>query len=396
MGKRMWALALAWCLLTAGAGRAAELSRGLPDGAMVEGVPVELTAVSALLMEVDSGQIIFEKNADERRAVASVVKIMTILLVIEAVEDGRIALTDEVTVSPNAAGMGGSQVLLDAGEKQTVDVLLKSAVVGSANDAAVALAEHMDGAVSAFVQRMNDRARALGMMDTHFVNATGLPAEGQYTTARDVAVMARALFSHPMYYRYSTVWMDEVIHESGRATSLTNTNRLIRLYDGCDGGKTGSTGEAGYCLAATAKRGEMRLLAVVLGASSGKERFSEAAGMLDYGFAGFRRYQVAREGERVRGEMPVAGGAAPGVELALAEDFTVLLRKGEEGGIELVPHLPDALTAPVRAGEIVGSVDVMQGERLLRRVAVAAVADVPRAGFSHAFSRVRKHWGVGT
>ena len=219
-----------------------------------ERAPVSLECKSALLMEASSGQIIFETNADEKRPVASVVKIMTILMCLEAVDSGRVSLDDRVTISKNASGMGGSQVLLDTGEVQTLDVLLKSTVVGSANDAAVAIAEHLYGSQELFVKQMNARAQALGMKDTVFVNCTGLPAQGQHTTARDVARMAAALFGHELYYKYAGIWMDKVDHGDGRVTDLTNTNRLIRFYDGCDGGKTGSTNEAGYCIAATARQ----------------------------------------------------------------------------------------------------------------------------------------------
>lgn len=361
-------------------------------GPMEETLPIEMTCASALLMEPDSGQIIFEENADERRPVASVTKIMSILLTIEAVEEGRIALEDSVVVSANAAGMGGSQVLLDAGEIQTVDVLLKSMIVGSANDATVALAEHIAGSVRGFVERMNERAGQLGMADTQFVNATGLPAEGQYTTARDVARMAAELARHELYYRYSTIWLDEVVHESGRTTSLTNTNRLIRLYEGCDGLKTGSTNEAGYCMAASAKRGDMRLIAVVLGANSGKERFAIASEMLDYGFANYSRYPVAERGARIRGGLPVTGGSDDWIELALDEDMTLLLKRGGERMVELVPELPDSVAAPIRRGESVGNVKVLLGERVVGRIPVVAAESVARRRFIDGLKMVLRRW----
>lgn len=389
MWRRLCAACAALCmLLCARPACAASLS----EGAMVEGVPVTLSCVSALLAEPESGQVLFEMNADERRPVASVTKIMTILLALEAVEEGRIALDDPVAISEYAAGMGGSQVLLDPGERQTVDVLLKSTIVGSANDAAVALAEHIAGSAALFVDRMNERAEQLGMKDTRFVNATGLPAEGQYTTARDVARMSMELIRHETYFRYSGVWLDEVIHNSGRATTLTNTNRLIRLYDGCDGIKTGSTKEAGYCMAATAVRGGMRLIAVVLGAPSGSERFEAARQMMDFGFAGYRRYPVAQKGARIRGELPVRGGSAQSVPLELDGDLTLLLEKGEESQVSLSPNLPEWADAPVRRGDRVGSVDVLLGERLLARLPVAAAQDVPRQSLWDCWRRVKQNW----
>ena len=364
----------------------------LSVGPMEEKPPFEMECAAALLVEPDSGQIIFEKNADERRAVASVTKIMSILLVIEAIEEGRMTLQDRVVISANAAGMGGSQVLLDAGEIQTVDVLLKSMIVGSANDATVALAEHTAGSVQVFVDRMNQRARELNMQDTRFVNATGLPAEGHYTTARDVARMAIELVKHDLYYEYSTVWLDEVVHNSGRTTSLTNTNRLIRLYEGCDGVKTGSTNEAGYCMAATAQRGDMRLVAVVLGADTGKERFNIASEMMDYGFANYRRYPVTEKGTRIRGELPVTGGSDDFVALELDEDLVLLLHRGEEEAVSLKANLPGQASAPVEKGEVVGSVDVLVSERIVGRVRVVAAESVGRRGFMDGLSEVLERW----
>ncbi len=357
-----------------------------------ERAPVSLECKSALLMEASSGQIIFETNADEKRPVASVVKIMTILMCLEAVDSGRVSLDDRVTISKNASGMGGSQVLLDTGEVQTLDILLKSTVVGSANDAAVAIAEHLYGSQELFVKQMNARAQALGMKDTVFVNCTGLPAQGQHTTARDVARMAAALFGHDLYYKYAGIWMDKVDHGDGRVTDLTNTNRLIRFYDGCDGGKTGSTNEAGYCIAATARRSGMRLIAVVLGGSSGKKRFACAEKMFDHGFANYRLLTAAERGTRVRGEMPVTGGSLDSVPLALDGDLTLLMNKAEAAEIELKPNLPPSVAAPVAAGDEIGSVDILLNGRTIARIPVAAADSVARQGFPDAWRRLWEGW----
>lgn len=357
-----------------------------------ERAPVSLECKSALLMEASSGQIIFETNADEKRPVASVVKIMTILMCLEAVDSGRVSLDDRVTISKNASGMGGSQVLLDTGEVQTLDILLKSTVVGSANDAAVAIAEHLYGSQELFVKQMNARAQALGMKDTVFVNCTGLPAQGQHTTARDVARMAAALFGHELYYKYAGIWMDKVDHGDGRVTDLTNTNRLIRFYDGCDGGKTGSTNEAGYCIAATARRGGMRLIAVVLGGSSGKKRFACAEKMFDHGFANYRLLTAAERGTRVRGEMPVTDGSLDSVPLALDGDLTLLMNKAEAAEIELKPNLPPSVAAPVAAGDEIGSVDILLNGRTIARIPVAAAGSVARQGFPDAWRRLWEGW----
>lgn len=364
----------------------------LSVGPVEETAPFDTDCVSALLVEPDSGQIIFEKNADEKRAAASVTKIMTILLAVEAIENGRISLTDRVVISANAAGMGGSQVLLDAGETQTVDVLMKSIIVGSANDASVAMAEHIAGSAQVFVDRMNERARELDMTDTHFVNTTGLPAQGQHTTARDVARMSIELMKHDLYYRYSSIWLDEVVHESGRRTSLTNTNRLIRLYDGCDGGKTGSTNEAGYCISATARRGDMRLIAVVLGADTGKERFQIASEMMEYGFANYRRYPVTERGARIRGELPVSGGGRDSVPLELNDDLTLLLKRGDEEEVELRANLPESVSAPVAKGDLIGSVDVLVRERVVGRARVVAAESIGRRRFVDGLNDVLRQW----
>ena len=249
-------------------------------------VPISISSPSAILTEASTGRVIFEKNADERRPVASVTKVMTILLTLEAIDGETIGKNDKVIVSPRAQSMGGSQAYLDAGSAYTVAELLKSVIIASANDSAVALAEYIAGAEEAFVARMNERAQELGLTNTHYVNCTGLPAQGHYMSARDVAKLSSELDRHPRYYEYSTVWMDEIAHKGGCKTQLTNTNRLVRFYTGCDGYKTGSTNEARYCMSATAKKDGMRLIAVVLGANAGQTRFDEARAMLEYGFAG--------------------------------------------------------------------------------------------------------------
>lgn len=402
--RKMLCLALALMLLVPAAGNA-ELTLMTPAptpapaappalsaAPLLETPPIELPCAAAILVEPQSGQVLFAQNTDTPRPVASVTKVMTILLALEALSQGRVSLEDEFSISQAAAGMGGSQVLLDVGEVQPFSVLLKSAIVGSANDASVAIAEALYGSESVFVERMNERARELGLTDTHFVNCTGLPAEGQQTTARDVAVMTMAMLSYPTYFDFSTVWLDEVDHGDGRITQLTNTNKLIRLYDGCDGGKTGSTNEAGYCISATAERGGMRLIAVVLGADTGSERFDIASEMLDYGFAHYRLYPVAQEGTKVRGELPVTGGDSAGVPLVLGGALTLLIQKGEEQGIQLVPDLPESVEAPIAAGQEVGGVEVVVAGRAVARIPVLAAREVTAKGLKNALSRVLRAW----
>ena len=367
----------------------------ISEGALRESLPFDVPCGAALLCEQESGQVIWEMNADAPRPVASVTKLMTILLTLEELDAGRLELGEERVISAEAAGMGGSQVLLDVGERQTVGQLLKAMVVGSANDAAVALAEAMYGSEAACVAEMNRRAKALGMAETVFMNCTGLPAEGQHTTARDVAAMSRAVFGHELYYDYSGVWMEDFDHGDGRVTQLVNTNRLIRLMDGCDGGKTGSTGEAGYCVSATAKRGDMRLVAVALGAGSGKERFAIARKLLEYGFANYRRYPVAARGTRVRGALPVTGGRQDGVALMLDGDLTLLVEKGGESGVALVPELPGSVPAPVEAGQAVGSVTVTLEGRPVARIPVVTCERVEAKGIGGGLRRILEMWTAG-
>ena len=241
---------------------------------------------------------------------------------------------------------------------------------------------------------MNARAEQLGMEHTHYVNCTGLPAEGQRTTARDVARLSAAVFSHENYYDFSRIWLDEVDHGDGRVTQLTNTNKLIRLYDGCDGGKTGSTSEAGYCVSATAKRGGMRLIAVVLGAPSGSERFDAAAEMLDYGFANYRLYPVAQRGAKIRGQMPVTGGEQSGVSLALDGELTLLVAKGDEQSVQLSPNLPESLAAPVDAGDPAGTVDVIVDGKTVASIPVVSMEAVAGRGIRPALQRFWQNWAM--
>ena len=242
---------------------------------------------STFLMDIASGQILKEENADEQMPVASIVKLMTILLTLEQIEQEKISLDDNVVVSENAAGMGGSQVFIENGGNYKLEDLLKSVIVASANDASVAIAEYIAGSEDNFVRLMNQKAKELNLQNTNYCNCTGLPAVGQFSSARDVAIVLKNVLAYPQYYEYSTIWIDKLIHSNNRITELVNTNKLIRYYKGCDGGKTGSTNEAGYCLAATAKRGDMRLIGVVLGAENAKARFASTSDLLNYGFNNF-------------------------------------------------------------------------------------------------------------
>lgn len=354
--------------------------------------PITLTSPSAILCEASTGQVIFEKNADERRPVASVNKVMTILLTLEAVDEGRVSLEDQVTVSPRAASMGGSQAFLDAGERYKLRELLKTVIVASANDSAVALAEHLAGTEESFVRLMNTRAEELGLTNTHYANCTGLPAQEHYTTARDVAKLSAQLDLHPIYYRYSTIWMDEIKHRGGRVTSLTNTNRLIRFYPGCDGYKTGSTNEARYCVSATAKKEGMRLIAVVLGTPAGQTRFDEARAMLEYGFANVQLVTPIAQGQALNMTVPVRLGGRDEVSVLSGGTCSLLERRGEKNALSLEAALVEKVNAPVYAGDVLGEIRVKRGDEVVAVVPAVAGEDVQLPGMVDALIRIRDHF----
>lgn len=357
-----------------------------------DGLPIEITSPAVILAEAETGTVIFEKNADERREVASITKLMTALLVFEALEDNDIALTDQVTVSQRAAAMEGSQALLDADTDYKLEDLLRTMIMASANDSAVALAEYLAGTEENFVQRMNERAQALGMDDTHYVNCTGYPQEGQYTTARDVMTLSCEVSRHPAYHTYASVWVDTLVHPSGRTTDLTNTNRLVRFYEGCDGFKTGSTDAAKYCVSATAEKNGMRLIAVVLGCENSQTRFNEARSMLEYGFATYQRTTIARKGDALGEQLKVNRGSAESVDLLLGSGLSMLLRNGQASQLKMELVIPESIDAPVEAGQVVGFVRVLLGETVVAKLNVVAASAVPLPGFIEDFFRIINAW----
>lgn len=352
----------------------------------------DLQTPSYLLMEASTGQVILEQNADETRPVASVTKLMTLLLVLEALDAGTVSLTDSIVCSSNAAGMGGSQALLDAGSAYPLEDLLKSTIVASANDSAVALAEHLAGTEANFVERMNRRAAELGLTQTVYQNCTGLPAEGQHTTARDVANLSRQLGRHPLYYQYSTLWMDTLEHPGGRTTDLVNTNRLVRFFEGCDGYKTGSTDEARYCISATAQKDGMRLIAVLLGTPASQTRFNEARKLLEYGFSTYRLLPVCQAGDALGEEVSVARGSADTVGAAAGAGMTLLIRRGEESSVSLQVALPEEVQAPVAKGDTLGELRVLKDGNLIATLPATASEDVGLPGYLEALLRILQAW----
>jgi len=352
----------------------------------------EFTAKSALLIDYDSGQILFEKNSKNHLPIASMVKLMTILLTLEAIDNGQLELTQEVVASKNASGMGGSQVFIDANSEYTVEELLKSAIVASANDAAVALAETICGSENEFVQLMNTRASQLKMDDTNYVNATGLPAPNNYSCALDVSTVTREVLKHDIYYDYSGIWMDSLTHKSGRVTELVNTNRLIKYYQGCDGGKTGSTSEAKYCVSATAEKNNLRLISVILGADSGAIRFSEAASLFDYGFANFESKAVFTKGEEIV-DLEIDSANIKSFKPIVAKDCRILSKKNEKKEI-VVKFEFDKTKAPMKVNEKIGTAYVIRNGIVVDEVDVLAPYDINKSTIFDSIKVITKHWTI--
>ncbi len=354
-----------------------------------------LHSKSALLMDADTGTILYEQNSNEELPPASVTKIMTMLLIYEAEKEGKFAWTDSVQVSAHATSMGGSQVYLEEGEIQTAADLTKCIAIASANDAAVAMAEFVAGSEEAFVEKMNARAKALGMVHTHFVNACGLDADGHLTTAHDIALMSRELIRNfPEIKEYTTTWQDTIIHHTRRGDSefgLTNTNKLIRWYDGATGLKTGSTGNALYCLSGTAEKDGLSLIAVVMAAPDYKTRFREVMQLLDYGFANYT-LEKGREQGYIMGAVPVSKGEKVEVDAAIAQEISVLVQKGAESTWETETKLLPALEAPVEKGTKLGELIYLKDGTEIQRVDLVAAEDIPRVGMEQMLERLLMHW----
>lgn len=343
-----------------------------------------LDAPSALLMEKQTGTVLFAKDEHTPREPASVTKVMTLLLTMEAIDSGALSYDDTVTGSAHAASMGGSQIWLKEGEQMRVEELIKAVCVVSGNDAAVALGEHLAGSEEAFVVRMNERAKELGMNDTHFVNCTGLPADGHVTSAYDIALMSRELiWHHPDIRRFTTIWMDSL--RDGQSM-LVNTNKLIRFYPGATGLKTGSTSSAKYCISATAEKDGMELIAVVLGGSTSDKRFSDAKVLLNYGFASYSLVTVTPESPLPA--IPVTLGTQKTVQSVLSPDNALLLEKNRAGGLTQSLTLPESVEAPIEAGEPLGTLDIFSSDgTLLVSLPLLAGESVARVTWWQLFCR---------
>lgn len=387
--KRLLALALCFVLAAALCMPAAAepLAAGrfaLPD--------FDVPCRAAVLIDLDSGTVLYEKEPDTPMSIASITKVMTLLLTFEAIDADKVSLQDTVPVSDHAYNMGGSQIWLEPGETFTLEEMIKAICVSSANDAAVAVAEFIGGSEPAFAELMNQKAAALGMTNTTFKNACGLDEAGHLSTARDVAVMSREmLLNHPQITNYTTIWMDTL---RGGATQLLNTNKLLKRYQGVTGLKTGTTSGAGVCISASASRDGLNLLAVVLGAASSAERFDAATALLDYGFANFENV-AAPAPENAPASLPVTGGAEESVELRYAAPEKILVQKGEGAALTAALELPGTLAAPLAEGQQVGTVTVYSGETALGSWPVTAASAVQpmtmRLGFERLLAALTAH-----
>lgn len=361
------------------------LAVNLPSAfATGENTGLSLSCASSILMEKETGTILCEQNSHAKLEPASVTKIMTLLLVMEAVDSGRLSMDDVVTVSAYAAGMGGSQVYLKEGEQMTVSEMIKCVTVVSGNDCAVALAEHLTGSETAFVAQMNQRAKELGMQDTNFVNCTGLPAQGHETSAYDIALMSRELMlNHPSIRQYTTIWMDSI---RDGAFGLTNTNRLVRFYPGTTGLKTGSTDSALYCMSATAERDGMELIAVVMKAPTTAQRFEDAKALLDYGFANYALVNVYPEAPL--SPVDVLLGVVPQVQPQLERNCRLLVKKAEAKLVSTRLSMSQNLEAPVDQGQTLGQLEVYVGDELRDSIPIVSAQQVDRLTVPGIFSRM--------
>ncbi len=355
----------------------------------------DLDIGAAILIDAETGQVIYEKNADKQLPPASITKIMTLLVAMEQIEKGEMSLKDEVTISKLADSMGGSQIFLKAGTRVKLADLLKAVTIASGNDASVAVAEATAGTYGNFVSWMNDRADSLGMENTHFENTTGLPTESgkHYSSARDMATMARELVKHPQILEWASIW-HEMLQLPTRKAVLTNTNKLIRSYPGMDGLKTGHTQEAGFCLAATAARNNMRLISVVLNAETEKEREEVTARLLDYGFNAFNKELIISKGDEVQ-NIEVPNGKKTVTTAQAAEDLYVVVKRGTKDTITKKISIMEKLKAPIKKGKVIGEELIVQEGKVLAKVDLLAVEDIEKAGLLTRIWRSFVNWVGG-
>lgn len=350
----------------------------------------EINAKSAILVDFDSFQVVYEKDASQKLPIASMVKLMTIYLTFKNLEDGNLSYDQKITTSEKASGMGGSQVFIDPYVTYTVNDLLKSVIVSSANDASVALAESISGSEEQFVYLMNQTAKELGMLNTLYCNCTGLPAPNQYSTALDCAIILKNLLSFEDYHKYSSIWMDTLIHPSGRKTELVNTNKLIKYFDGCDGGKTGSTSEAGYCLTASAKRDNTRLISVVIGAKSGSDRFKESINLLNYGFANYQNKELINK-DNIIAELKTKRCKQEFAQVVAIESFYAFDKKGAKSAYDINYELPGEISA-TSVGEIIGNAIVSKEGNVIKVIPLTVKSDIHAMSYKDNLDLILGNW----
>jgi len=348
---------------------------------------LEISAPSAILMDYSSGMILYEKNPDEKLPLASVTKIMTMLLAMEEIYAGRMDYNDIITASAHAKSYGGSTIFLEEGEQMSVQDILKGVAVASGNDAAVALGEHISGTESLFVEKMNKKASELGMTNTNFVNCNGLDADGHYSTARDIAIMSRELMKYDDIFEYTTIWMDSLRNGTFQ---LSNTNKLVKYYDGTTGLKTGSTGKAKFCISATAKRENMHLIAVIMGAETSKERQADASTLLNYGFSTYAVKDVVKSGD-VIAYAKAEKSTRNSVNIIADSDYSFVYKKSDDLNIITKNNLKKT-KVPAKKGEIAGTMDVFAGDTKIAEVKLVYGTDVPKASINYIFKKLFSNW----
>ena len=340
----------------------------------------QISAKAAFLIESYSGQVLFTHNADAHLPIASMTKIATLAVIYDALAEGKITMDDMVMVSERAASMGGSQAFLDAGSEYSVHDLIQSIVVASANDSCVAMAEHIAGSVESFVERMNAMARELGCQNTNFVNCTGLPATGAYSCARDIATLYQKIMQSPHYGDFNQVWMYDLTHPSGRVTGLTNTNKLIRRYQGCLGGKTGFTNEAGHCITVAAKRDNLQPIAVIIGAANSQTRFNESAALLDYACQNFENRLILDTTQPLQ-TIKLNKAVAETVDVYPAHNFYHLVKKGSDSDISIATEIPERVSAPLATTDDIGQIIVTEQGKVLATIPARVATPVPAATY---------------
>ena len=354
--------------------------------------PFEVAAKGAVLIEADTGEVLFQQDCHEELPLASVTKVMTMLLVMEAVDEGKITLEDEVTISERAASMGGSQMYMEFGETHTVEELMRGVAMASANDGCVALAEYVAGSEEIFVERMNEKAKELGMRDSHFCNTNGLPVADHYSSAYDIALMSKELYQYEETHEWFTTWQSSItvgLPGKEKEFGLTNTNKLIKQYQGCNGIKTGFTTDAGYCLSASATREDTHLIAVALGCETSQIRNTEVSKLLDYGFANFETCVIAEKGQAIE-EIRVENGQPQTLKAVTADRITCLTEKGGKGDISSKTKIDEKVHLPLKKGDKVGVLNVYQGDEKIAEYPLVAEISVEKASFGELAKRLVK------